>query len=200
MANTPAVLERPTLVLNRHWQPVQVATVARSLTLLWNAAAYVVDPVDFRLYAWSDWASLEPREDEPFIRTVRSRLRVPEVLTLTRHDKPRQGAVTFSRRNVFKRDQSTCQYCGIRPGPEHLTLDHVVPRSRGGATTWENCVLACASCNARKSNRSPEQAGLRLRKPPVRPIWKPVYDAHISRVAGWSPFLGEAATAIEGFA
>ena len=105
MQGFATVLERPTLVLNRNWQPVRVATVARSLTMLWNEAAHVVDPEDFRLYDWSDWARLTPRDGEPFIRTVTFRLRVPEVLTLTHHDRPRHNAVTFCRRNVFKRDQ-----------------------------------------------------------------------------------------------
>jgi 5-methylcytosine-specific restriction endonuclease McrA len=186
------VLERPTLVLNRNWQPVRIATVARSLVLLWNEAAHVVDPVDYRLYNWTDWALLAPRDDEPAIRTVRYRLRVPEVLTLTRHDKPRQTAVTFSRRNVFKRDHATCQYCGARPGLEGLTIDHVIPRSRGGQTTWENCALACVGCNARKADRTPEQAGMRLRRTPARPAWKPLYDAATVRVASWARFLGEA--------
>ena len=111
-----SVLQRPTLVLNRHWQPVHVATVARSLVLLWNQAAHVVDPDDFQLYSWADWAKLAPRDDEPFIRTVRFRMRVPEVLTLTRHDRPRYNTVTFSRRNLFKRDHATCQYCGVEAG------------------------------------------------------------------------------------
>ncbi|MHC5542613.1 HNH endonuclease [Singulisphaera rosea] len=186
------VLERPTLVLNRHWQPVHVATVARSLTLLWNESAFVVDPEDFRLYAWSDWAKLVPREGEAFIRTVAFRMRVPEVLTLTRHDRPRHTAVTFCRRNVFKRDHSTCQYCGRQPGSEELTIDHVIPRSQGGLTTWENCVLACVTCNARKANRTPELAGMKLRKTPVRPAWKPHYDAPVARVASWSRFLSDA--------
>ena len=187
-----AVLDRPTLVLNRSWQPVHVATVARSLTLLWNEAARVVDPDDYRLYDWADWARLAPRDGELCIRTVSSRLRVPEVLTLTRHDKPRLNAVTFSRRNVFKRDHNTCQFCGIQPGTEELTIDHVLPRSRGGATTWENCVLACVSCNARKANRTPEQAGMKLRKVPHRPPWRPVYDAEAIRIESWSRFLSEA--------
>jgi 5-methylcytosine-specific restriction endonuclease McrA len=187
-----AVLERPTLVLNRNWQPVNVATVARSLTLVWNEAAKIVDPDDFRLYDWADWIRLAPKEGEPFIRTVSSRLRVPEVLTLTRHDRPRQNPVTFSRRNLFKRDHSTCQYCGCQPGSEELTIDHVHPRSLGGATTWENCVLACVSCNARKSNRTVERAGMKLRKLPVRPAWKPFYDAPNIRIASWSRFLSEA--------
>jgi 5-methylcytosine-specific restriction endonuclease McrA len=187
-----AVLERPTLVLNRNWQPVHVATVARSLTMLWNESAHVVDPDDFRLYNWPDWSRLAPREGEPFIRTVAFRLRVPEVLTLTRHDRPRQNAVTFCRRNVFKRDHNTCQYCGARPGSEELTIDHVLPRAQGGLTYWENCVLACVPCNARKANRTPEQAGMKLRRPPFRPAWKPLYDASNIRIESWSRFLSEA--------
>ena len=186
------VLERPTLVLNRHWQPVRVATVARSLTMLWNETAYVVDPDDFQLYTWQDWAKFRPKDDEPFIRTVSFRMRVPEVLSLIRHEKPRQSAVTFSRRNVFKRDHSTCQYCGVRPGTQELTIDHVIPRSKQGSTTWENCVLACVACNAKKANRTPEQAGMKLRRIPMRPSWKPVYDASTVRVASWSRFLSEA--------
>ena len=101
-----SVLQRPTLVLNRHWQPVNVATVARSLTMLWNEAAHVVDPDDFRLYSWSDWSRLQPKDGEPFLQAVTFRMRVPEVLTLTRYDRPRESAVTFSRRNIFKRDHS----------------------------------------------------------------------------------------------
>jgi 5-methylcytosine-specific restriction endonuclease McrA len=187
-----AVLDRPTLVLNRSWQPVHVATVARSLTMLWNESAQVVDPEDFRLYNWADWARLAPRDGEPFIRTVSFRLRVPEVLTLTRHDRPRHNAVTFCRRNVFKRDHLTCQYCGARPGSEELTIDHIIPRAQGGQTNWENCVLACVPCNARKANRTPEQAGMKLRRHPVRPSWKPLYDASNIRIASWSRFLSEA--------
>jgi 5-methylcytosine-specific restriction endonuclease McrA len=186
------ILERPTLVLNRSWQPVHVATVARSLTMLWNESAYVVDPDDFQQHTWADWARLAPRDGEPFIRAVSFRLRVPEVLTLRRHDRPRQNAVTFSRRNVFKRDHTTCQYCGARPGSEELTIDHIVPRSQGGLTTWENCVLACVSCNARKANRTPDQAGMKLRRLPFRPAWKPLYHASNIRIASWSRFLSEA--------
>jgi hypothetical protein len=98
------VLEHPTLVLNRNWQPVNVATVARSLTLLWNDSARVVDPVDYRLYTWADWSELRPDEGERFIQAVRLRLRVPEVIVLAEYDRLPTAAVSFSRRNVFKRD------------------------------------------------------------------------------------------------
>ncbi len=187
-----SALQRPTLILNRHWQPVHVATVARSLVLLWNQAAKVVDPDDYQLYSWSDWAQMAPREGELFIRTVRFRLRVPEVLTLTRHDRPRLNTVTFSRRNLYKRDHATCQYCGTKPGTEELTIDHVVPRAQGGQTTWENCVLACVACNSRKANRTPDEAAMKLRRAPFRPAWKPLYDASTIRIASWSRFLSDA--------
>ena len=186
------ILERPTLVLNRNWQPVNIATVARALTMLWNESAVVVDPDDFRTYTWSDWARLAPRDGEPFLRAVTFRMRVPEVLTLTRYDRLRDTAVAFSRRNIFKRDHSTCQYCGARPGSAELTIDHVVPRSQGGTSTWENCVLACVDCNARKANRTPEQAHMRLRRHPARPAWKPLYASNGHRVESWSKFLSEA--------
>src|SRR5262245_49784631 len=100
----PSVLQRPTLVLNRHWQPVGVTPVARTLVLLWNDGARVVDPADYQLYTWADWANLLPREGEPCIQAVRFRFRVPEVITLTRYDRLPTPHVTFSRRNVFKRD------------------------------------------------------------------------------------------------
>jgi len=186
------VLERPTLVLNRNWQPVNVATVARSLVMLWNESARVVDPHDFRLYTWADWSQLKPSEDELFIRGVSLRLRVPEVITLTAYDRLPSASVAFSRRNVFKRDHFACQYCGVQPGAEELSIDHVIPRSQGGTSTWENCVLSGIACNKRKADRAPQHAGMKLRKQPARPRWKPIYAAHPIRIASWSKFISEA--------
>ena len=117
------MLQRPTLVLNRSWQPINVATVARSLILLWNDSAKVVDPIDYQLFDWSDWSRLVPDQEEPFIQSVRQKIRVPEVITLTQFDRVPTQAVTFSRRNVFKRDKMTCQYCGKQPGSEELTIE-----------------------------------------------------------------------------
>jgi 5-methylcytosine-specific restriction endonuclease McrA len=188
----PKVLQRPTLVLNRNWQPVNVATVARALVLLWNESARVVDPADYQLYTWADWSMLRPRDDEPFIRAIRFRLRVPEVIALSGYDRVPQGAVAFSRRNLFKRDHNTCQYCGAQPGGEDLTIDHVVPRAQGGVSSWENCVLACVACNHRKADRTPEQARMRFRRKPVRPNWKPLYANHSVRIESWSKFVSEA--------
>jgi 5-methylcytosine-specific restriction endonuclease McrA len=185
-------LELPTLVLNRNWQPVNVATVARALVLLWNESARVVDPEDYRTYTWADWSQLRVREGDPFIQAIRLRLRAPEVIVLADYDRLPSAAVSFSRRNLFKRDRWTCQYCGVQPGANELTIDHVVPRSQGGTSTWENCALACVTCNKRKADRTPQQAGLKLHKQPVRPRWKPMYARHTVRIESWSKFVSEA--------
>jgi 5-methylcytosine-specific restriction endonuclease McrA len=212
------MLTRPTLVLNRNWQPVGVASVARSLTLVAAERARIVDPTDFQQYTWVDWAKLIPQQDEPFVQSVTFRLRVPEVITLTEYDRVPTNAVTFSRRNIFKRDRYTCQFCG-RQGrfvgdqrcdsasgsvsrlgqlaTEDLTIDHVLPRSRGGTSTWENCVLACLECNKRKADRTPDEAHMPLRKAPVRPVWRPLYARQDVRIESWSKFLSEAYWTVE---
>ncbi|MEI7700845.1 MAG: HNH endonuclease [Planctomycetia bacterium] len=186
-----SVLKRPILVLNRNWQPVAVSTVSRSLVKVWNESARIVDPASFQLYTWEDWSQLTPAEGDPVISTQWMSLRVPEVITLTRYDRLPIRIVAFSRRNVFKRDGYMCQYCGCRPGSEELTIDHIIPRSRGGDSSWTNCVLACIDCNTRKANRTPEQASMPLRHKPIRPIWNPLYAPHGVRIESWSRFVSE---------
>lgn len=186
------ILQRPTLVLNRNWQPINVSTVARALLMLWNDSARIVDPVDYQLLDWEDWSRLVPDRNEPFIQTFRQRFRVPEVVALTKYDRLPTQTVAFSRRNVFKRDKMTCQYCGKMPGSEELTIDHVVPRAQGGQSTWANCVLACVDCNSRKAARTPAEAKMTLRTKPIRPKWKPSYAQRTDRIESWSKFISEA--------
>ncbi len=187
-----SVLQRPTLVLNRNWQPVNVATVARALVLLWNESARVVDPADYQTFDWNDWSKLLPAGGDVFVQAIRFRIRVPEVITLTEYDRLPTASVTFSRRNIFKRDKFVCQYCGEQPGTDALTIDHVVPRAQGGESRWDNCVLACIDCNHRKADRTPKQAGMKLRREPVRPEWKPLYATQDMRIESWSKFISEA--------
>ncbi len=187
-----AVLKRPTLVLNRNWQPIGVASVSRSLVMVWNDTARIVDPADYSLYTWDDWSQLKPADGEPVIRTVRFEMRVPEVISLTRYDRFHRRTVPFTRRNLFRRDRFMCQYCGASPGGNELTIDHVLPRSRGGNTSWENCILACVRCNHRKANRTPTEAHMAIRKHPEQPQWNPVYAARNIKVESWERFLSEA--------
>jgi 5-methylcytosine-specific restriction endonuclease McrA len=186
-----SVLDRPTLVLNRSWLPVGVTPVARALVMVWNDVARVVETEEYRLCSWDEWAARPSPPGDPCIRGWTLRMRVPEVLCLARYDRSPGQAVTFSRRNVAKRDHHTCQYCGAQPGWGEITVDHVLPRSQGGASTWTNCVAACVRCNARKADRTPDQAGMRLRKHPTRPEWKPCYAAHSERLESWSRFLAD---------
>ena len=111
-----AVLQKPTLVLNRSWQPVSIVSVARSLTKVFQGIARIVDPKDYQQYDWSDWSEMITEDHEPFIRSQRYRLKVPEVIVLINFDGQPSRRVTFSRRNVFKRDRYTCQFCGRQPG------------------------------------------------------------------------------------
>jgi 5-methylcytosine-specific restriction endonuclease McrA len=100
--------------------------------------------------------------------------------------------VPFSRRNLYRRDGFRCQYCGRKRNTADLSIDHVVPRSRGGRTTWENCVLSCIPCNVRKGNRPAVEAGMALVKAPLRPAWTPyllVSTAH--RRASWAQFVSD---------
>lgn len=186
-----SILKKPTLILNRNWQPVNVASVARALVLVWNEHARFVDPDTYQLFDWNEWSNLEP-VGEQFIQAVSRKIRVPEVVTLSEYDRVPSTNVTFSRRNLFKRDRYTCQYCGHQPPADQLTIDHVVPRAHGGGSTWENCVLACMDCNHAKADRTPEQAGMRLRKKPTRPQWNPCYSRHTLRVSSWQKFLSDA--------
>jgi 5-methylcytosine-specific restriction endonuclease McrA len=163
------VLDQPTLVLNRHWVPIKTAPVREALCLMYKGAARAVEPRTFETFDYRSWSELAAERDRPHVRTVRLSIPVPEVILLLKYGGMPAQEIVFSRRNLFRRDRFTCQYCGARPGPEELTIDHVTPRSRGGVSSWYNCVLACVPCNTRKANRTPAQAGMRLRRRPARP-------------------------------
>ena len=187
-----SLLSQQSLVLNRSWSAIATTTVRRALSLLFTGAAKVVQPETYEVHEFASWADLAVEPDEPHIKTVKLRIKIPEVIVLTHYGGMPTPSVTFSRRNIYKRDQSTCQYCGDRPGSRELSIDHVVPRSRGGRTTWENCVLACMPCNRKKASRLPYEAGMQLRKKPARPKWTPIVEAPVGRVRqSWDKFVSD---------
>ena len=187
-----SALNKPTLVLNRSWQAINVISVARALIMLWNGTAQAVDPHTYQTYDWDDWSELRPDDEDLAVNAVSLRICVPEVITLTQYDRLPNCDVTLSRRNIFKRDKFTCQYCGTQPGQEDLTIDHIMPRSRGGKTTWKNCVLACVKCNKKKDNKTPKEARMRLHKEPVKPKWSPLYSLTSLPIESWKKFISEA--------
>lgn len=184
------MLEQRALVLNRHWIPIGTTSVRTALCLLYRAAARAVLPEDYSLHDFDSWSSLRLKENEPCIRTVALRLKVPEVVLLTQYSAIPFRKVTFSRKNIYRRDHFTCQYCGARPPVQDLSVDHVVPRSRGGRSSWTNCVLSCLRCNRRKANRALEESGMRLRKPPIEPSWTPCITVPLGhRRTSWEQFI-----------
>ncbi|SEJ40557.1 5-methylcytosine-specific restriction endonuclease McrA [Deinococcus reticulitermitis] len=165
--NAPRVL-----VLNASFEPLQVTSIKRAITLLQYGVA----------------EALELSRD--VVRSPSTVLNVPSVIRLRRYvRRPRVNAVPFNRRNVLRRDHFVCQYCG---GHDELTLDHVLPRSRGGRHAWDNVVTACRGCNQRKGNRTPEEAAMPLRTRPHAPTfgvyahgqfahWQPEWSGYIGR-------------------
>jgi len=185
-------LEHPTLVLNRNWTVINVVPVRRALVLVCRDAARFIEPDTYQVHDMSSWAAQALEADEFRIHMVSQAIRVPEVIVLLKYDRPARPYVPFTRRNLYRRDRVTCQYCGERPGTENLSIEHIIPRSMGGPTNWTNCVLACLRCNVRKGNRTPDQAGLRLLRKPTRPRWMP----HVSLPDGivkksWPQFVSD---------
>ena len=179
------------LVLNRLYQPVHVTNVRRALILLYRGAAKAVDE-RYQTFDFDSWASLSAAINEEAIRTPNKRLRIPRVILLQAYDHLPRAKVRFSRLNIYARDKNTCQYCGKRPSRVELNLDHVVPRTKGGRTSWENVVCSCVPCNLRKGGRTPDEAGMRLRSIPARPKWTPLFRS-TPKIGPlheqWLPFL-----------
>jgi len=186
-----AILNRPVLVLNKSWQPINVLRLTDAITKIFLGIANVVDPEDYQMYEWDDWAKIIPNSDDPIIRGGNSIIKIPEVIVLTTFSKLPQVGVTFNRRNLYVRDEYTCQYCGKKDlDRSELTIDHVIPRAQKGTSTWENCVVACFSCNHGKADRTPKQAGLKLRTVPKKPRWVPSYKKGIL-LSSWGKFVSD---------
>jgi len=159
-------LNRRTLVLNKTWTPVQITDVKNALVLLVKGSAQVISTETFQVYDFIDWLKIQPN-GSGYVQTVRYKISVPEVILLSNYDRVPLLNPLFSKKNVLKRDKYTCQYCGFQT--HDLTLDHVIPKSQGGITCWENIVAACGPCNYKKANRTPREAGMLLKHLPERP-------------------------------
>ena len=193
------------LMLNAHYAALRVVSARRAFTLLYKRdraqqpIAEVVSLEDGRYvsYDFADWVELSAfrSEVEPdgydWVRCVRYALAVPRVIRVLAFAKLPRREVRFSRRNIFARDQHTCQYCGRRFSATELSLDHVIPRSRGGTTTWDNIVSACRACNVRKGGRTPTEASLSLVRPPRKPRRSPLVTVTLAEhcYASWRHFL-----------
>ena len=201
-ASASSSLGRSVLVLNRSFVAVHITNVRRAITLLFRQLAEVVhiEEGHYAAYSLDSWRELsalhaalgDPEQD--WVRAVGYDLRAPRVIRLLSCDRgPRQG-LRFNRRNVFARDGNQCQYCGKGFPTSELSLDHVVPRSRGGITSWENIVCACVACNVRKGGRTPHEARMNLIRQPVKPKRSPLLSLKLGnpKYASWKSFVDNA--------
>ena len=187
-----SVLHEQALVLNRSWAAIATTSVREALSMLFTGSAKAIQPDTYQAHAFDSWANLAVEPDEPSVRTVTLHIRVPEVIVLTGYNGMPNTRPAFSRRNLYRRDENTCQYCGRQPGTAELTIDHVIPRSRGGLSTWTNCVLACVSCNGRKGSRLTHEAQMHLLRTPREPSWTPIMEVPVARVRqSWKRFVSD---------
>jgi 5-methylcytosine-specific restriction endonuclease McrA len=184
------MLNSSVLVLNRSYLPVHVTSARRAFTLLYQGIARVVNE-QYQTFDFEEWSQLGAARDAEAVGTPGGRIRIPRVIALVAFDRLPKRHVRFSRINLMARDGFQCQYCGRKPHRAELNLDHVVPRSLGGRSTWENVVTSCVDCNRRKGGRTPRQAHLKLLRKPERPRWTPLANLMWSsvRYQEWRPFL-----------
>jgi len=188
------------LVLNSLYQAVQVTGVRRAFRLFYAGRARAVAP-DFSCHDFDNWCDLPPGADDRVVHTPTRAIRIPQVIQLVHYDRLPSREVRFTRRNIFYRDRNRCQYCGRVFAQRELNLDHVVPLSRGGGSSWANVVCACILCNTRKGNRTPDEASMRLIRMPRKPAGHPMLRASWLGPcpAQWRTFLDEAYWNVELF-
>ena len=195
-------LDASVLVLNKHYLAVRITSARRAFGMVYRRIAEIVACEDdqYLSYDFDSWREVSElrakydRDRHDWVRCVRFEIAVPRIIRLLFYDRlPRQN-VKFNRRNIYARDRNRCQYCGQKFPTSELSLDHVVPRSLGGKTTWENVVCCCVACNVRKGGRRPAPAGMRLIARPAKPRRSPVVQLRLNseKYASWKQFLDAA--------
>ena len=180
------------LVLNSNWQATTFLKVSTCIATVMRDMGSFMDPETYMLLDMDEWMAQEVAEtdDTRWIKTATGRILAPEVVVLKKYGARPPLKISFNRSNLWKRDENTCQYCGNALPSNRLQIEHVMPRSRGGATGWDNCVAACGPCNSRKADKTPREARMRLRKKPEAPDWKPGVRVPSGALpASWEPFL-----------
>ena len=184
------------LVLNRNWQAINIRTPQDAFCQMATHVATALDiegEDNIRPVKWDEWITLPVRPQDNAVRTARGAIRVPTVIVAVNYARLPKKRPKLNALNIRERDRNRCQYTGRLLRPEEGSLDHVVPRSRGGRDTWENLVWSAKDVNTRKADRLPHEAGLRLlavpRAPKELPVTVHLRNAH--DVAEWKLFLNE---------
>jgi 5-methylcytosine-specific restriction endonuclease McrA len=163
-------MKHSVLVLNQNYEAISVCTVRRAFLLVFLKKAELIDAFEGE-----------------YFRSILSNNEIPSIIRLKNYVKVPHRKVSLSRANIFKRDNEQCVYCGTH---KDLTIDHVIPRSKGGIDSWENLVTACHTCNSKKGNRTPEEAGMTMLIKPFKPshiFFMREFNGKIRE--SWKPYL-----------
>lgn len=180
------ILNSSTLILNKSWIPIAFVNVKDAIRILYTDRAKVVCSETFNTYHITDWVDMK-HTDGKFIKSVNFDLKVPEVIILSEYNKIPEIKTSCNKKNLLKRDNNTCQYCGKKH--KSLTIDHIIPICRGGKTDWDNCVLACKECNFKKKNLLLKEARMKLINKPYKPKWSIADLINKNRPRSWNNFI-----------
>jgi len=180
------------LVLNKNWQAVGVKNPLEAISMMYCDAAtgLHIEGDNMSPMSWESWLELPCLEND-YVSTVTSKIKIPKVIILAKYNQVPHKRPRLTAKNIWQRDNGTCQYTGKKLTPNEGNIDHVLPRSRGGRTSWSNCVLSHKDVNSLKGDKTPHEAGLRLLKQPREPIAMPtiVYIKNHHNIEEWNTFL-----------
>jgi 5-methylcytosine-specific restriction endonuclease McrA len=183
-------------VLNKHWHPIHVVRAKTAFKKAIGEKALFLDHNDWTCYNWEEWVDKfsylnnSVPSDVKAVPSGRFSVRLPELIILNKYDKVPRTDVKLTRRNLLIRDNWTCQYTGKKLRGEDISIDHIIPRSQGGTTTWTNVAICDWKVNARKAGRTPKEANLQLIKQPTKPQWNPLYSGFVKSIPqSWTKFL-----------
>lgn len=179
------------LVLNKSWFAINIISWEKALSELFQDSVKALDR-DLNTYTFSEWMTFSTKtKNYPRIKTVNREIAIPEILILNNYNKIPKIKYSFSKSRVFERDKFTCCFCNNIFSKTELTVDHLIPKSRGGNTTWTNIITACKKCNWEKGNKTIKEIGMKMHFIPKEPKWiSPIYNLKAkSKLPSWDSFL-----------
>ena len=182
------------LVLNKNWQAINVNTPADALASMYTGSAIGLDVkgVDNMIpLKWNEWINLPVNDNDLFVKTINGKIKIPKIIILCNYNKVPKKRPKFTMNGVWSRDNGICQYTGKKLKPNEGNIDHIIPKSRGGKSDWNNCVLSHREVNAFKADKTPEEIGLKLNKTPKNPVSMPIsyYIKNTHQIKEWDIFL-----------
>jgi len=182
------------LVLNKNWQAINVNTPADALASMYTGSAIGLDVkgVDNMIpLKWNEWINLPVNDNDLFVKTINGKIKIPKIIILCNYNKVPKKRPKFTMNGVWSRDNGVCQYTGKKLKQNEGNIDHIIPKSRGGKSDWNNCVLSHREVNAFKADKTPEEIGLKLIKTPKNPVSMPIsyYIKNTHQIKEWDIFL-----------